>query len=213
MAKKAQTKVQINTRKKTIPSKNPSKPPVVEEEIFETKEEEKSRVCYFNVCLKMLRRNCDFKKNNCNGCKYYDKYKTNDFESFKTAVEQMFATTLKYAEWQERARMLELEKATISHTENENDKLGRLVVSEIEEYAQTAKTEIEKLAKYAKKKQLFCVEYDSVKKICTAAEKAYCKLLGKYFSVVMEIFKAATDDSKRGFELVNNSFLSAHSGV
>jgi hypothetical protein len=206
-------KYQFEKRTKTIPAKKPSKPPKTIEEIYEIKDIEETRVCYFNACLKMLRRSCDFKKNNCNGCKYYEKYKTNDFEKFKAAVEGMFETTLRYADWQERARMHELESATISHTENENDRRGRLVVSEIEGYAQTAKKELEKLAKYAKKKNVFCVEYEPVKVICTMAEKAYCKLLGKYYNVVMEIFATATDDSKRGFELVSDSFLSAHSEV
>ena len=199
---------------KTIPSKKPSKPPKQEEVIIEELETEERRVCFFNVCLKMLRRNCDCKKNNCNGCKSksYDRFKINNFEAFQKGVEGLFEKTLEFAKWQEQARLRELENATISHTETENDKKGRLIVDEVTEYAEIAKSALEKIVKHARKKQLICVDYEQVESICSAAEKAYSKLLGKYYEVVMEIFETATEESKRGFGLVNNSFLSAHSG-
>lgn len=202
-------KYQFEKRIKTISAKKSSKPSKTVEEIYETKNVEETRVCYFNVCLKMLRRNCVFKKNNCNGCSYYEKYKTNDFETFKTAVEKLFELSLKCAQWQERDRLIALGEITISHTESEQDKLRRLDVKEIEEYAKKANEVLEKLAKYAKKKKVFCVDYAPIKEICVMAEKIYCKLLGKYYGVVMDIFATVTDESKRGFELVNNSFTSA----
>ena len=166
------------------------------------------RRIYFNVCAGMLRRLCDIKTKDCNGCDNYTKFLTNSYTAFSTNAKNLFEKSVEFAK---KLESLKFEEGAIIYSEPSNN-VDNLVLEEVQSYASEAEKSLA-LIEEQSKKGTFSVEYEHVENVYLLAQSTYCKLLKKYYATLMDIFCQATEKAKFGFEMLSKSFSKAHDEV
>ena len=174
-------------------------------EVVDTTED---RRIYFNVCAGMLRRLCDIKQKDCNGCDNYAKFLTNNYTSFSNNAKKLFEKSVEFAM---KIESLKFEEGTIIYSEPSNS-VDNLVLEEVQSYATEAEKSLA-IIQSQSKKGVFSVEFEHVENIYLLAQNTYCKLLKKYYATLMDIFCQATEKAKFEFETLSKSFSKAHDEV
>lgn len=147
-----------------------------------------NRIMLFNVCAKMLRRNCDGKNLSCNGCADYGKYRKNSFKTFEQCVHTFFDDTMEYARKCDAERQKESDSDKIHNVIRAEDDtlLTAKVVEETESQVLDGLYDIAKnVTKY---KGVFATEYEPIQAIKSAIIELYARALDRYFSRIIAIF-------------------------
>ena len=133
----------------------------------------------------------------------------NNFDRFKTSVESLFAKTKDFIEKAEKYEWIhESDEVIKGDPEEEKD---RLVMDEIVEYETSAMAIMAKMKSKRAEETLFWVDYESVREIQNIVCQAYGKLLQKYYSTIIDIYKTATEKAKASFGVINSKQVIAAS--
>ncbi len=163
----------------------------------------------FDVCARELRRTCDLRRKDCNGCADYDRLMRNHGDEFTAGIDS-FVTTAKsaIAEREERMNQVDVE-VTIRSTNMSDGNDRKLLASEVA--AASDKVE-ELLGKYADYACDACgkyyVPYDIIEGLRKVVTGLYAKIADKYFAVARDVINLANGTlidnyavAKRGFDV------------
>jgi hypothetical protein len=178
------------------------------EEITERASMDETRQIFFNVCTSMLYRNCDPRENNCNGCEGYEKFCVNDFHCFRENFSALLTQTKIFIQEAEKYQWIRSGEEIIQGGSTE-EKKDRLDMSEIEAFEEESDALFKQIHGDGDEKGFFVAAYETVDALREIARKAYCKILYKYYSTVMEIFNKATEKAKASFEIINGGLVVA----
>jgi hypothetical protein len=157
----------------------------------------------------MLFRNCDWRLKNCNGCDGYQKFFVNNFDCFETSIESLFEKTKDFIEKAEKYEWIHESDEVIKGDPEEEKE--RLVMDEIVALENAAKDAMRKMKSKRAGETLFWVDYESVRAVQDSVCQAYGKLLQKYYSTIIEIYKTATEKAKASFGVINSKQVIAAS--
>ena len=151
---------------------------------------------FFNVCAKMLRRDCDVNCNDCRDCADYKKFLKNDFSVLEDSIARYIQLSKQYITKLSDLKY-EIKSDDIIFTQYDDDS-KELSVNDISAHEFVLKGAIDNLKlQKADKEFTFHSDYKDVLGIREAVYQLYRKVLRKYFKSVMLIFAESTDMAKK----------------
>lgn len=161
----------------------------------------------FNVCLKVLRRKCNLKTNNCAGCPEYSNLMRNNFDKFKINIEKFFEETKAAVVESEIKKQEGKVDTTIRGVDADNGGARALSMAEIETGEVKVNERLKEIIDMkGKSKGFFSVPYETVEDILKNIANIYTKLLNKYYSEIMSIFKDVSEQAVKNYQTVTHGF-------
>lgn len=161
----------------------------------------------FNVCLKVLRRKCNLKTNNCAGCPEYSNLMRNNFAKFKLNIAKFFEETKAAVVESEIKKQEGAVEATIRGVDADNGGARALAMAEIETGEAKVNERLKEIIDMkGKSKGFFSVPYETVEDILKNIANIYTKLLNKYYSEIMSIFHNVSEQAVKNYQTVTHGF-------
>lgn len=174
---------------------------------FEKIDKNSSKKVLFNVCAKMLRRDCHMLKNDCATCKELKKFVTNDYLRFVEGINNFFDKTVAYVEKYDKDRINSRGNDVI-YNENADGCLSQIS----KDYVLGVKDKISEYIELEVDEQnisegLITVDFESVNNVYKGIIEIYGQILDKYFTVLQKLIDTATEKSTAGFVELKQALL------
>ncbi len=179
--------------------------------IFAEEVEEFDQKCFFNVCPKMLRHECDLKDHSCADCPLYARMRINDFSSMADSADSFFVNSISY-----EAKMEEEIRHILNHARIHNESIQQVLHELQMERAQVdmryekTKASLQYLEMTATGPNVMIADYGIVASVRQAVYQTISMILQRYYTPVMTFCKDMTEQAQTAFrsldECVGNTY-------
>lgn len=167
---------------------------------------------FFNACIRMLLRHCDFHERDCYGCEDRKMCACNHFTQFSSGIREFFAETQRFAQ-ELLARHNEKKNAATIFEYHDADNERELWQAWERFLAQEQSHALDALARIdvarAGREGLFHVSFADVAEIRSVVASVYAKFLAQYMSRMMGVFETLTEIITRQWNCVVQAYRSS----